>query len=220
MKGKRSTFRPVARPGKRGDQNRSDASSQKSGATSAFRANLEKVSWSQYEMFLNIVEAEGIRGAAASRKCSMTTVRSCLERMEDMLGPLVVLRGRQEEFKLTSDGKRVFKIARKMKLAREIATSDDGDGPSAVRIAATEGLGTYWLTPRIMEFQNESRLEINLRCDMQRVDPKSREYDIAIQLVRPEDAVAQCFRLGTLHLMLFASAEYLRVVGKPRSVDD
>jgi DNA-binding transcriptional LysR family regulator len=191
------------------------------GIPASFRANLKQIDWTDLELFLNVAEAGSIRAGAIRTRRAINTVRNRLARMEDVLGELIARRGR-DGLQLTQSGQALLRIAREMHSSRQSAAHQDAESGQRmrVRIAATEGLGTYWLTPRILEFQAATQLRIELHCDMQRVDMAEGDFDIAVQLEQPEVASSLCFRLGTLHLMPFASDKYLREAGVPQSVDD
>lgn len=162
-----------------------------------------------------------MRGGAKRAGRALNTVRRHISRMEDLLGELIATRSRKG-IELSENGIRLLQIAREMRASRQSATggNSEDDLNATIRIATTEGLGTYWLTPRVVEFQTATRLQVDLQCDMQRIDLTSGDYDIAIQLEQPDVSGGEYFRLGTLHLMLFASDQYLREVGVPQSVDD
>ncbi len=55
-----------------------------------------------------------------------------------------------------------------------------------VRLAVTEGLGTFWLAPRLVEFQRaHPQLLVDLSCAMQSADVLRLEADAAVQLTKP-----------------------------------
>lgn len=100
---------------------------------------------------------------------------------------------------------------------RAIIESDRFD----IRIAVTEGLGSYWLMPRLVEFQrSQPNVVINLFCAMESVDVLRLEADMAIQFVKPTTPDLIVAKLGKLHLYTFASEEYLATFGVPRDVKD
>ncbi len=56
-----------------------------------------------------------------------------------------------------------------------------------VRLAVTEAFGTFWLGPRLVEFQRAyPKLNVDLACAMRSADVLRLEADVAIQL-RHED---------------------------------
>jgi DNA-binding transcriptional LysR family regulator len=88
-----------------------------------------------------------------------------------------------------------------------------------VRVAITEGLGTYWVMPRLVEFQRAfPRMTIDLRVAMDCVDVLRHEADIAVQFIRPDQPDLIVSKLGRLHIYPFASSEYEKIYGLPRTV--
>jgi DNA-binding transcriptional LysR family regulator len=183
---------------------------------------LDRVDWRDLELFLDVAEAGSIRAGALKARHAISTVRKRLARIEDSLGELIARR-EPNGLLLTDTGIVLLRIAREMRRSREMVTSEGefcGDR-NVLRIAVTEGLGTYWLMPRLVEFQEaNSDLQVELICDMQRVDIIGGDFDIAVQLEATAETRALSLRIGTLHLMPFASDRYLRTAGTPKSVDD
>ena len=62
--------------------------------------------------------------------------------------------------RLTPEGEEILAAARKMELASfGLIRARDSSLPSLageVRLAVTEGIGTFWLTPRLVEFHASS----------------------------------------------------------------
>jgi DNA-binding transcriptional LysR family regulator len=184
---------------------------------------LQRVDWQDLELFLQVAEAGSVRAGAGATRHSVATVRRRLARIEDKLGEQLAQRD-PLGLRLTPTGERIVRIAREMRRLRQSLEDEEeirsGTRPR-IRIAVTEGLGTYWLMPRLVDFQlAHPELDIELYCDMQRSDVAGGECDIAIQLESPEDPATRVERLGALHLMPFASDRYLREAGTPRTLDD
>lgn len=187
-----------------------------------FREKLKRIEWRHLELFLRVMDAGSFRAAKEKTGHAVGTIRSGIARIEDMLGTSIVNRT-PEGLTLTPSGQRLHKVVQEMRLSREsvVDSEEDGPTPGRVRIAVTEGLGTYWLMPRLVEFQQlYPELDLELHCDMQRSDVAGGECDIAVQLDPPSDDSVHCARIGTLHLMPFAADRYLRSAGTPRSVDE
>src|SRR5229473_2470219 len=86
--------------------------------------------------------------------------------------------------------------------------------------ASTEGLGTFWLAPRLAEFRRtHPNLLVDLRCAMRPVDMLRLEADAGVQLVRPGEADLKVVKLGRLHVMPYAAASYVETYGVPDSVE-
>jgi DNA-binding transcriptional LysR family regulator len=92
-----------------------------------------------------------------------------------------------------------------------------------VRIAATEGLGTFWLTPRLIVFgRAHPKILIDLHCSMQRPDEliMRAQADLAIQIEKPAPRDLVIRKIGRMHVMPCASKSYLDTYGIPKSKDE
>lgn len=188
---------------------------------SPFAERLKTVEWRDLKLFLEVAEAGSLRAGAIASRHTVATVRRRLGRIEDKLGGPLVDRT-PTGLQLTPGGKRLILIAREMRRLQQCEeVAEPQQHRERVRIAVTEGLGTYWLMPRLVEFQSRHpELEIMLHCDMQRSDVAGGACDVAIQLEPPQNWQMVSERLGTLHLMPFASDHYLRQAGTPKSIDE
>ena len=87
-----------------------------------------------------------------------------------------------------------------------------------VRVAVTEGLGTFWVAPRLVEFQKSfPNILVDLHCAMRSADVSRHEADVAIHLSQPASLDAKLVRLGRMHLMFFASEKYIDTYGAPET---
>ena len=90
-----------------------------------------------------------------------------------------------------------------------------------VKLAVTEGLGTFWLAPRLAEFHGKNRnLLVDLRCAMRPADMLRLEADAAVQIVRPPDADLKVVKLGRLHAIPYAAASYVERHGVPKNLEE
>jgi len=90
-----------------------------------------------------------------------------------------------------------------------------------VKIAVTEGTGTFWLVPRLVELQRTyPKLLVNLKCLMSPADVSSLEADVAVQLIRPNSPDLKVVRLGFLHTMPFAAQSYITTYGTPTNFEE
>ncbi|HWM61937.1 MAG TPA: LysR substrate-binding domain-containing protein, partial [Rhizomicrobium sp.] len=90
-----------------------------------------------------------------------------------------------------------------------------------VLLSITEGLGTYWLLPKLAEFQRPNpKLTLNLRCAQIPPDLLRLEADVSVQLRRPEGADLKVMKLGYLHMMFFASQSYIDAHGCPKTIPE
>jgi len=185
---------------------------------------LNRLSWDNMRLLLALADAGSFRSAAVVAGVSLNTIRSKIDRLERQFGtPL--LRRSVEGARLTQEGQELVSIARQMAALGSTASRVQRAGTqrshSTVNISVTEGLGTFWLVPRLVEFRAaHPDIRINLQCDMTPPDVLFRDVDVAVQLTKPTSPDLIARRVGTMHLMPFASDSYLRQFGTPKSVAD
>lgn len=182
------------------------------------------ISWDDVRIFLACVENGSFRAAGRTLKIDAATVVRRIDRLEHKLGHQLFNR-LAEGILLTDDGKRIIQDARAMEKAsfnivrRERVNENELHG--LVRVAITEGLGTYWILPRLLDFQRANRLlTIEMQCTMLPTDVGRLEADISVQFIRPERPDLITVRLGFLHICPFASPGYARLYGLPTSKEE
>src|SRR5260221_4016170 len=127
--------------------------------------------------------------------------------------------------RLTPEGREVLEAARRMNEASFGVNRAWSQAPPAlsgeVRLAVTEGLGTFWLAPRLVEFQRAyPGLLVDLKCEMRSADVLRLEADVAVQLEEPENPDLKRIKIGRLHVVPFVSPSYVEIYGMPKDMDD
>ncbi len=185
---------------------------------------ISRLSWDDLKVVLAAAEHGSYRKAARHLGKDIATVTRRIRGVEELIGEKlfkVFPNGSQP----TAAGTIAANAAKRMEstfvdFVRDLdgmATNQSG----IVRVAAMEGLGTYWVMPRLVEFQRAfPRLTIDLRVAMESVDVLRHEADIAVQFTRPENPELIVTRLGRLHAYPFASAEYQSIYGLPKTKDE
>ena len=190
----------------------------------AIERQLHAISWDDIRIFLACVKAGSFRSAAVDLRVSSSTVVRRIDRLEHDLGiPL---------FKRTPDGvvpteeaHSIFDHAQRMEMAiydvfRRVEAQDTTTR-GVVRVSVTEGVGTYWIMPRLVKFQRQFPfLIIDMRCAMESADVLRMEADIAVQFERPTAPDLIVTKLGRLHIYPFASHGYERIYGLPKSIEE
>ena len=179
--------------------------------------------WESARIFLELVRAGSFR--KASQKCgqSVNAIRRRIEGLEKALG--VTLHTRHVDgIRTTDEGENVLAAIMQMEAA-SFGLLRASDHPTTlsgeVRLAVTEGLGTFWIAPRLVEFQRANpNLLVDVNCAMKSADVLRMEADIAIQITRPTALDLRVVKLGRLHFVLFASESYLRTFGTPKTQKD
>ena len=180
--------------------------------------------WESIRVFLETVRCGSFRSAADRLAMSFSVLRRRVAQLETDLGTILLTR-HIDGVRLTPEGERIVAAARQMEsaafgvLRANYATAPEISGE--VKIAVTEGTGTFWLAPRLVELQRAyPKLLVNLKCAMTPADVSTLEADVAIQLMRPHAPEQKVVRLGCLHTMPFAAESYIKTYGLPKTVDE
>ncbi|MCB8837400.1 LysR family transcriptional regulator [Aurantimonas sp. VKM B-3413] len=183
----------------------------------------DALDWDGVKTLLAIVEHESFRQAAADLGRSVNTVRSTIERLEDQLGFRLFYR-EVNGARLTPEGRRLLASARQVEqsvsdLCRVAKTSSDTMS-GEVQLAVTEGIGTFWLVPQLVDFLADTGrdMQVNLRCALRSVDVLRMEADISVQLIEPTSPDLIKKRIGYVHLSPFAGRSYSERHGLPNSL--
>lgn len=184
----------------------------------------DKVNWQDLTMLRGLADAPSLRRASRTMGVSINTLRARLARLEGALGTTLFGRSR-DGLKITAEGRAVLRVAQEMRLlgaglpmakGNNVLTSD-----GEIKVCVSEGVGTFWLTPRLPALKAalpDHVVTLDCFSDQARLSPD--DYDIAVGFEKPSDLDAICARLATVHVMLFASDQYIRQYGLPASLDD
>lgn len=184
----------------------------------------DRLNWDDIRLFSEVARSGSFRTAAEATGISANTLRRRIDLLERRLGHILLAR-QASGVRLTPEGHEVVRVADRLRdetlNLERMAKSGTRGLSGTVKVAVTEGLGTFWIIPRLVDFQQRHpELTLDLWCDMRLADMSSHQADVAVQLDPPEDSELVITRLGYLHLMLFASDEYLRLHGAPTRVED
>lgn len=180
-------------------------------------------SWEGARSLLEVVRGGSFRAASQSMGISSNTLRRHIEEFEREIG-ITLLTRHVDGVRLTAEGKLIVETAQRMETAaldiarvRNLGVSMEGE----VRVGITEGLGTFWVAPRLVEFrQAYPSLLIDVRCAMHPADILRLETDVGIQITKPTTKDLRIVRVGRLHAMLFAAPSYIAMHGCPTSISE
>lgn len=180
--------------------------------------------WDAARVFLEVVRCGSFRSAAERLELSINAVRRRIDDFEGQIGATLFTRN-VNGTRLTDEGALVVAAVERMEAASFdlLRASDSVTNTLAgeVRVAVTEGLGTFWLAPRLVEFQQSfPNIMVDLQCAMRSADVSRHEADIAIHLSRPSALDVKLVRLGRMHLMFFASQKYIDTFGAPGTIEE
>lgn len=179
--------------------------------------------WDDIRYFLVVAQARSFNAAARRLGVDQTTVGRHIRALETRLGADLFDR-RDNQLMLTPDGELALEHARQLEeiveaFARKLRGSERRIA-GEVRLNVTEGMATYWLVPRIQPFlQQHPALRVNWFISDRRFD-LGREVDLTLRWTRPSEPKAVVRRLGSVGYSLFATEEYARARGMPRTLGE
>jgi DNA-binding transcriptional LysR family regulator len=182
--------------------------------------------WDNVRIFLEVARASSFRTAAMRLKMTGHAIGHRISQFERQLDAVLFTRHR-DGVRLTEDGHKLMSSALAMEEASlgiirrrgALAQSYQGE----VRVAATEGIGTFWLTPRLIEFvRAHPKILVDLHCSMQRPDELilRARADLAIQIEQPIPRDLIIRKIGRMHVILCASRAYLDIYGAPKTFEE
>ncbi|MGD9737855.1 MAG: LysR family transcriptional regulator [Bauldia sp.] len=184
----------------------------------------DDLAWDDIRVFLGCLEARSFRKAGDRLGLNASTVARRIDGIERRLGYQLFARVK-DGLVITPEGKALTTAARTMERSfyelvrkmQEPRFSHRG----LVRLSITDGLGTFWVMPLLVEFGRQNpNLIVEINCAVDSADVLRLEADLAIQFVRPDDLDLKVVRLGRLHVYPFASMAYVERYGLPASVED
>lgn len=179
---------------------------------------LSNVSWDDVGLMAAIADFGSLRQAAVALKMNASTLVRHIDRLEDSLGTTLVER-LPNGFELNETGQAIADIGRDMQrhfFRLQAVTGIDQQARGEVKVAVTEGLGTFWLAPRLPELAaSHPEILINLSSSMDVKNLLQNEADISIQFRKPDNPDVIAVKLCNIHVYPFASLGYLERNGLP-----
>ncbi|MCB1432279.1 MAG: LysR family transcriptional regulator, partial [Alphaproteobacteria bacterium] len=180
--------------------------------------------WDKLRIFHAVADAGSFTHAGHDLGLSQSAVSRQISALEEALNvPLFHRHARG--LILTEQGEMLYRTAHEVftKLtAAQTRLMDSREKPSGeLRITTTIGLGSVWLTPRLREFTELfPQIQVTLLLDDRELDLSMREADVAIRLRRPTQPDLIQRKLFTVHHHLYASTDYVKKFGIPKSVEE
>ncbi|MFN3313892.1 MAG: LysR family transcriptional regulator [Hyphomonas sp.] len=182
----------------------------------------EELDWDTLRVFRVVAELSSMSAAASRLQESPPTIGRKIDDLEASLGTQLLIRSRRG-VELTDAGKVVLRFAHKMADAAQSLhgeTSEQGSPvEGAITLTTGDGIGPYWIAPRIGQFQDANpRLQIRMIVSEDVPDLYAGDADIAIQFSEPKHHDVIAHKLGVQHYIGYASREYLNTHSPPESL--
>ncbi len=180
--------------------------------------------WDKLRIFHAVAEAGSFTHAGHELLLSQSAVSRQISALEEDL-KVALFHRHARGLILTEQGEVLHRAAHEVFIKLEATKTrlmDSKEKPSGeLRITTTVGLGSVWLTPRIKEFMElYPDIVVTLNLDDTELDLSMREADVAIRLRRPTQPDLIQRKLFTVHHHIYASPDYIKRHGIPKSVDD
>jgi len=174
--------------------------------------------------FVRVVEQQSFTSAAKALGLPKSSVSRRVTELEEELG-VQLLHRTTRKLALTEAGRSYFEQAERalteLQAAAESATGMDTEARGIVRLTAPVDIGVMGLADLVSEFVREyPDIHVELSLSSKVVDLVAEGFDIAVRAGKTRDASLVARRLGNSALGLYASPEYLKLRGCPRTPAD
>jgi DNA-binding transcriptional LysR family regulator len=173
--------------------------------------------WDKLRIFHAVADAGSFTHAGTELLLSQSAVSRQVSALEDDLH-VTLFHRHARGLILTEQGEVLYRTAHEVftKLAAaKTRLMDSKEKPSGeLRITTTVGLGSVWF----MDLYPD--IKVSLMLEDSELDLSMREADVAIRLRRPTQPDLIQRKLFTVHHHIYASVDYVKHHGIPRSVED
>jgi len=176
--------------------------------------------WDHLRLFLAVVRAGTLSGAARALQVSQPTVSRRLAALTEHYGTALLRREGGGRYLPTPAGlgilPRVERIDREMLEISRAVDRLDARPQGAVRLTVPDGLGVTLLVPWLEAFRREQPgIDLLLVAETELADLSRREADLALRFVRPSQRELVQRRVASVPFHLYGSRRYLAARPRP-----
>src|ERR1700759_1564930 len=188
------------------------------------RDGFTDMDWDKLKVFHAAAEAGSFTHAGEQLGLSQSAVSRQVSALEQELSVSLFHRHARGLI-LTEPGELLYRTAHevfmKLEAARAKLTDSREKPHGELKVTTTPGMGIHWLTPRLGEFMDLfPDIRITLITTDEGLDLALRQADGRIRLPQPPQPDLIQRKLFSVHFHAYASAEYLKRAGTPRSLED
>src|SRR5271169_938041 len=214
----KNSLRPTVRPSRAWRRSKFFASP-RSGEEESIQMD-----WDKLKVFHAAAEAGSFTHAGEHLGLSQSAVSRQVSALEQEL-TVSLFHRHARGLILTEQGEMLYRTAHDVFMKLEAARAkltDSRERPNGdLRVTTTPGIGVHWLTPRLGEFVDLfPEIHITLLTTDEELDLAMREADVAIRLRQPTQPDLIQRKLFSVHFHVYASPEYLKRFGTPRTFED
>ena len=180
--------------------------------------------WDKLRIFQAVADAGSFTHAGESLKLSQSAISRQIGALEEQLGVMLFHRHARGLI-LTEQGELLYRTARdmaaKVNTAEALLRANQDKPAGRLKIHATVGFGSTWLTAQMHEFITMyPEIDVSLVLSDNELDLGMREADVAIRMMMPRQPGLVQRHLLTVRSHVYASHSYIQKYGKPKSVDE
>jgi DNA-binding transcriptional LysR family regulator len=182
---------------------------------------LQSFNWDLVRSFLAALDHGSLLGAARALHSSQPTIGRHIAELEKQLGTVLFERtGRG--LNATAAARKLADTARAMEtaalqLARQVSGAQV-DVQGSVRISASQPVACALLPPILARLRTSlPQVQIELVATNQLSNLLRREADIAVRMLRPEQASVVAKKIGVVGVGIYACRAYLKLHGTPHT---
>lgn len=180
--------------------------------------------WELWHSFLAVARTGSLSAAARSLRLTQPTLGRHVDALEEALGEPLFVRS-QHGLQPTALALSLVPHAEAMAAAAESllrTASGEAEGErGTVRLAASEIVGIEVLPAMLARFREaHPGIVLELALSNRNEDLLRRDADIAVRMVRPQQAALVARRIGAIGIGLYAKRDYLARHGNPSGVGE
>ena len=184
----------------------------------------QEPNWDLYRSFLSVMQQGTLSGAARSLGLTQPTLGRHIEALEQYLGLPLFTRSPQGLIP-TQAAQDLLPHVTAMALSADAlirqASGEASEDRGTIRLTASHVMGAEVLPPILTAFaEAHPKIEIELVLSNKTEDLLRREVDIAVRMVRPQQAALIARRLGSIQIGFFATRTYIEQAGMPATIWD
>jgi DNA-binding transcriptional LysR family regulator len=185
----------------------------------------DRFDWDDLRVFLMVARVGSLTAASDQLGLVHTTISRRISSLERRLGARLFAR-HHRGMQLTQRGRELARQVAPMESAaseaeQRLLRGSSKEMAGTVRIAATDGMASVWLTPQLIAFH---RAHPSIRVEVAVVnswaDLATEESDIVLRYARSLSSGTASRKVGRTHFALYAARSYLDAYGAPERVED
>lgn len=178
--------------------------------------------WDDLRFVVALARYGSMSQAARHLKTNTATVSRRIRRINETAGTTLFLKG-QNDWELTSEGRKVFEIAARFSDDLTAFTSDQVEAQDlerVIRVTAVDFLVNEVLAPALPTFlQAHPNIALELSATDQKLSLAFGEADIALRLTRPTEGRLLAKRIANIRMGVYGPARSEDWIGLPADLD-